>query len=318
MRIPYPLPAAVLLFSGSALAQSFPLTTCTNQPGSSSPSLQYTISPNFVWFPGSVTPDDILDLLRRSKSKLFDTTTAAGAAGPAGGVIRTQIPNFFNSKCSMNLAIRISQTTAPATTMRLLNETLGGTDLLCRLATHKTGRIFTEKPHTMLSMHLKAVVLQPSPVSGPKMFPRQADDAREAPPSLNGETPLADDFESPQRLPNDAPPSSQGRWSWNRRPQRGSTERVAGAAAAVPAGFEYTITCPRSAGPPLTGAAAAAGLEGLQDLAIVRDCDWCKKAAGELQGLCVVQTVARARAEGDGGAGEGMWGFGGVTCEGCK
>jgi hypothetical protein len=226
----------------------------------------------------------------------------------------------------MNLAIRISQTTAPATTMRLLNETLGGTDLLCRLATHKTGRVFTEKPHTMLSMHLKAVVLQPSPipapVPGPKLlFPRQVhkDDAQKAPPSLNGETPLADEAESPRQLPNDAPPKSPGRESRSSRPASGPAGKVAGSAAAVPAGFEYTITCPRSAGQPLTGAAAAAGLEGLKDLAIVRDCDWCKKAAGELQGLCVVQTVmARARADLDVRGGEGAWEFGGVTCEGCK
>lgn len=44
------------------------------------------------------------------------------------------------------------------TALRLLNYTLGDTDLICRLATHKLGRTYTEVPHTMLSSHLKAQI----------------------------------------------------------------------------------------------------------------------------------------------------------------
>src|ERR1700712_2327801 len=153
----------LFLFSGVAFSQSPPVTSCG--ANSTSPNLSYTISPNFIWFPGSIEPTDILTLLRSTNPKLFNP------AGTSSSTIKTQIKDFLSSPCTFTLTVHTSQSASPEQNMRLLNETLGSSDLLCRLATHKTGRVWTEKPHTMLSMRLKAMV-QPSP-SGPKLARRQ-------------------------------------------------------------------------------------------------------------------------------------------------
>jgi hypothetical protein len=157
--------------------------------------------------------------------------------------------------------------------MLLLNDTLGGSDLLCRLATHKTGRVWTENPYTMLSTHLKAIVQIPIP-------------------------------DKPKRLVDGGEGSTAGDGV---SVQRRDTQDAAMAVATT--GFEYNIFCPASLGKPQTGSVS---LEGLSNLAIIKDCSWCRKAADELLGMC-----GPTKPSADAVRRDVSWVFGGARCEGC-
>jgi hypothetical protein len=151
-----------------------------------------------------------------------------------------------------------------STAFRLLNLTIGDTDLICQLATHKLGRTYTDIPHTMLSSHVRVHVGAKAPTG-----------------------------------------------ALSRIQQTRKSEEVA-----ETSGVEYHISCPASAGPTVSGQQAVEVIEGLKGLAQVRDCDWCQKVVGELQGMC--------KSTGEGGnnlaafVSEKRWAFGSAACETCK
>jgi hypothetical protein len=348
--------------------------------------IQYTISPNFVWFPSDVTPSDLLSQIKTANPNLFKAPNANNnGPGPSGGkrpltgnlpslpspfsssspstTIRATIPRFLNSPCTFTLTVHSSAIAPAEATMQILNETLGSSDLLCRLALHKTGDVRTEYAHTLLSMHLKGTI-QPSSkrtlVSSEgadggisnnyhmmteegftteepleKRAPQQGGgkgsgtaQTPDARPSqtvpANGSDPPPSQDSAPPELPNGGPPKSPGRYTSLGDPT--STEQHANRLAprqakgprpnaAETPGFEYTITCPASLGKNKDGPDAAAVIEGLKknELALVRDCEWCKKAVKELQSVCRIPVPAGAVEV----ANPAGWTFGGAVCSGC-
>jgi hypothetical protein len=337
-----------LLLLSLAAASANARAMCANSTNMAS--LQYSVSPNFAWLPSDTDPMDILDQVRKANPTLFHTVhTAAPSMGggrrpgspmpPPGGnatpggssTIRASIPRFLNSPCTFSLTVTTGPTIPPQSIMRMLNETLASSDLLCKLALHKTGDVRTEYAHTMLTMHLKGVI-SPKGV-GPKHNPVERRQVSGSPPAptnaphhssvpANGEAPPASQVDAPPQLPNDAPAKSPsqssvvvppgGSYRGSKQTESGpSMPRSKGSMAAAQPGFEYTVNCPPSLGRPKDGEAAATVIEGLKDVALVRDCAWCKKAIAELQGVCRFSGM-------DNGPEDSGWMFGSAVCEGCS
>jgi hypothetical protein len=226
---------------------------------SSQPSLHYTISPKFFWFPIAINAEGVTNILEHS------LTEASRTAYTTGRTAKSTIRKFLNSPCTLHLTVSGSHMQPDSSTaFRLLNYTLGDTDLICRMATYKRGKTYTEVEHTMLSSHIRATI-RPKSRGGP-----------------------------PPRI---------------RLDERVEVEAETGR-------IEYTIDCPPTAGLTIADDKAINSFEGLKGLAQVRDCEWCLKAAGELQGICkpkeqgldnLVTFVS-----------EKQWAFGSAECETCK
>jgi hypothetical protein len=331
----------LLLLTAVATANAL----CTNSTNLAS--LQYSVSPNFAWLPSDTEPNDILDQVRKANPTLFHTVHTStpgigggrrpslplmpppGNSGSAGiSTIRASIPRFLNSPCTFNLAVTTGPTIPPQSIMRMLNETLASSDLLCKLALHKTGDVRTEYAHTMLTMHLKGVI-SPKGASGKEHYfvERQVsgtsstttDKPRDTSVPANGAAPPASQIDAPPQWPNAAPakspaqsgvviPPAPGSYRGSKQTESGSIPRAKG--FAIQPGFEYTVSCPPSLGKPKDGEAAATVIEGLKDVALVRDCAWCKKAVGELQNVCRTYGADIA-------LDESGWIFGSAICEGC-
>jgi len=335
------------LFLLSLIATATANVQCINN--SNIASLQYSVSPNFAWLPSDIEPNDILEQVRKANPTLFHTAHNAAptpgssrrpGAGPVmppptnsspsgSSTIRASIPRFLNSPCTFTLTVTTGPTTPPQTIMRMLNETLASSDLLCKLALHKTGDVRTEYAHTMLTMHLKGVITPKGiPPKVRTLVERQVSPANpstsnrpsHSPVPANGAAPPASQVNAPPQLPNDAPAKSPHQTGLavavalgpgpGRGPKQaeGAVPRSKG--YSVPPGFEYTVSCPTYLGKPKDGEAAATVIEGLKDVALVRDCAWCKKAVAELENVC--RTSGTETANEDAG-----WIFGGAICEGC-
>jgi hypothetical protein len=235
--------------------------TCSTNNRPTQPLLTYTISPNFIWFPGTTNAAAIINTFLRSSPAFTSTSPSTGDSTP----IRTRIPNFLHTPCAVDLTAAAPAGSSVYEALALLNHTLAATDLVCRLATHKLGRTYTEDAHTMLSMRVRAEVRAPAP-----KLPIRGVARRDVPPL------------------EDVAPTAM---------------------------LEYRIDCPASTGPVVEGEQAEEKIEGLKGLAKVRDCDWCKRAASELLGMCKGGN-AEMKILGDFVGGRG-WGIGGASCDGC-
>ncbi|KAF2672752.1 hypothetical protein BT63DRAFT_450778 [Microthyrium microscopicum] len=126
--------------------------TCLPQ-SPTTPTLNYTISPQFIWFPSHLSATNLTTIF----------TSALQSAPPPASMhpYTLSIPNFLSTPCTTALRIFVGSTTplqSPQFAIELLNHTLSSTDLICRLATHKLGTTLTDAPHTMLSSHVHALV----------------------------------------------------------------------------------------------------------------------------------------------------------------
>jgi hypothetical protein len=268
--------------------------SCSKQ--STLPTLQYTISPDFIWLPSGATASEIVEQFRGSNPQL-----QVNSNGTSKAIIQSRIRNFLNTQCNLHLTVNVEKWATVQQSLGLLNQTLSSTDLMCRLATHKLGKTYTENAHIMLSSRLKGWIVPP--ISKTLTSPIHESD------TVSSETSTLPVYLSP------SPTSSKVNHLIRRVAQRhfpkSSIEGLAGVA-----GFEYSITCPRAA--TATAKAGPTPLEGLKGLAIIRDCDWCQRALTEMQTIC------RGEAEGIEGIGDlarfmkqSGWGYGGGVCENC-
>jgi len=141
----------LLIFISTSLQHDLQDSPC--QKTISLPTLKYFISSNFIWFPASVTNIDLLKLLQSSHPELQSTATPR-----VGSKIQSAIVNFLRSPCTLHLTVTVASYASAQQSLRLVNETLGTTDLMCRLATHKTGRIYKDNAHVMLPAKLRATI----------------------------------------------------------------------------------------------------------------------------------------------------------------
>jgi hypothetical protein len=266
-------------------AQASDGVSCSKQ--STLPTLQYTISPDFIWLPSDVTAADLAEKLKASNAQ-FEITTD----GKSKGVITSRIQNFLQTPCTMRLVVTVESWASAQQCLGLLNETLSSTDLMCRLATHKLGKTYEDNSHIMLSSRLKADIIPPAPKT-PTSQPLSTN--KIPPPSIKG--------------------SSLGQLI-KRSLQRRSYEVLSDPQYGA-AGFDYSITCPRL--PTANAETNTISLEGVKGLFKIRDCSWCQKAVTELQSVC------GSNAEDVAGIGnvanylkKSGWSYGGGICEHCS
>ena len=268
--------------------------SCSKQ--STLPTLQYTISPDFIWLPSGATASEIVEEFRGSNPQLQVTGN-----GTSKAIIQSRIRNFLNTQCTLHLTVNVEKWATVQQSLGLLNQTLSSTDLMCRLATHKLGKTYTENAHIMLSSRLKGWIVPPSSktLTSPILEPGTTSHDSSAVPVYP--SPSSSGSKATRLIKRVA----------QRHFPKSSVEGLAGVA-----GFEYSITCPRTA--TTTAKADPTPLEGLKGLAIIRDCDWCRRALTEMQTIC------GADAEGMEGIGElasfmkqSGWGYGGGVCEKC-
>jgi len=269
--------------------------TCSKQ--STLPTLQYTISPDFIWLPSGATAAELVEQFKASNPQLQVTTK-----GGSRTTIQSRIRNFLNTQCTFHLTVSVDKWASVQQSLGLINQTLGSTDLMCRLATHKLGKTYTENAHIMLSSRLKGSIVAP----GSKALAPQV-------PGIDPVFPGTSTSTVTNLSPSPTIPKVA---NWIERvAQRGSPKPPANAPL-TSAGFEYSITCPRTA--TATGKVDQTPLEGLKGLAIIRDCDWCRKAVTEMQTICgsgaeeiegIADLASYMKQSG--------WSYGGGICEKC-
>jgi hypothetical protein len=234
------------------------------------PSLDYTISPHFIWLPSDANPSEITQTFRnaiysalqeetRPPQDPSSTTSSSPSAStptayhPPPRPIRATIQNFLETPCTLFLTVTPGPFAHASASLNLFNETLQDTDLLCRLATHKIGRTYTDNPHIMMTSHFRASVHYP-----------------------------------------------QNRTLRASRMSRRSVKRQLTSVPRPIPGIEYRLSCPRQQtenpqpqlqrpgpGPP---PGPLNPLEGLTGVAMMKDCGWCKMIGQELQGLCSIDS----------------------------
>lgn len=80
------------------------------------------------------------------------------------------------------------------------------------------------------------------------------------------------------------------------------------------AGFEYTVQCP----PTADVTSDSMPLEGLKGLAMMKDCEWCSRTLGEMQGMCGLDVnMVKGIGHLAGFVKEMGWSYGGGICETC-
>jgi hypothetical protein len=266
------------------LVQAKESISCSKQP--TLPTLRYTISPDFIWFPSDATASELAEKLKASNAQ-FEISTD----GVSKGVITSRIQNFLQTSCTLHLTVIVDSWATAQQSLGLLNHTLSSTDLMCRLATHKLGKTYEDNSHIMLSSRLKGDIIPPTPKT----------------------------FTSPPRPANEVPSPSTKPSLLRRLSQRSPQGRPHGVLSEpryTGAGFDYSISCPRL--PTANAAANAIPLEGVKGLVKIRDCSWCQKAVTELQSVCASES---GMVEGIGDIADYLkksgWSYGGGVCEFC-
>jgi len=276
----------------SILVDATTAIACSKQ--STLPTLRYTISPEFIWFPSGITASDLVDQFRSTNAQFQVTGNASEKV-----VIQSRIRNFLHTPCTLHLTVTADKWASVPQSLGLLNETLSSTDLMCRLATHKLGKTYTEDAHILLSSRLKGLISAPLPSTVSSSATRPSNTQMASPSAGNIG---ASNNTSKPRL---SIPFGQRPW-----PKTPATSRP------VISGFEYNIACIRSAA--TVKGNGPTPLEGLKGLAIIKDCDWCRKAATEIQNVCASEAESL---EGTGDLERFLrqsgWTYGGSTCESC-
>jgi len=276
-------------FTAHAITPSSSAQSC--QARETLPRVEYYISSRFIWFPIAATSSDILQQAQSSHTELQKS------ANPIPGtVIKSTISNFLNSPCTLHLKIGVTGYASAQQSLTLLNETLGTTDLMMKLANFKLGRKYEPNVHIMLPAKLRAAI------SVPNRLKREASrtSARGHIYALANKDKT--DAYSSHHLMRRLPPSDY--------------QEAEHTPPAPPAGFEYTVECPQS----LVQAYSAkevAEIIGVKDgLALMKDCQWCQRVVGEMKGICAQtrddQLAELARTINGWG-----WSFGGSTCQEC-
>jgi hypothetical protein len=261
--------------------------------------VEYYISSRFIWFPIAVTSSDIL---RQAQSSHTELKTSANPI--PGTVIKSTISNFLNSPCTLHLKIDVTGYASAQQSLTLLNETLGTTDLMMRLANFKLGRKYEPNVHIMLPAKLRAAI------SVPNRMKREMSRASTARGHIYSQ--VSKDVPGAQaarhhlmrRLPPSNYQDSEHDFEGQHKPPP------------PPAGFDYTVTCPQSIVQAYS-AKEVAEIIGVRDgLALMKDCQWCQRVVGEMRGICSQtkddQLAELARIISGWG-----WSFGGSTCQEC-
>src|SRR5262245_54669003 len=109
--------------------------------------LSYSVDPNFVFFPGEISLSKLTSIFNQS-----DVIRQSGKHA-------ARISNFLSTPCSLDINSHATNEINKSLLMRLLNTTLGNTDLMCDWPSHKImGVGFPE--HTMLTTYLKMQLTQ--------------------------------------------------------------------------------------------------------------------------------------------------------------
>jgi len=278
-----------------AVGPSASAQTC--QTRTTLPRVEYYISSKFIWFPIAVTSTDILQQAQSSHTELRTS------ANPIPGtVIKSTISNFLNSPCTLHLKIDVTGYASAQQSLRLLNETLGTTDLMMRLANFKIGRKYEENVHIMLPTRLRASISVPNRIKREpsRSFPSRGHVYSQTLPKTES---------SGHHLMRRLPPSD---YQYSKRDIESSETQY----SAPPAGFDYAVECPKSIVQAYNAAEVAAIIAVRDGLALMKDCQWCQRVVGEMRGICSqtkdedVGELARI-INGWG------WSFGGSTCQEC-
>jgi hypothetical protein len=283
---------ALLLQSCVSVTDATAAIGCSKQ--STLPTLRYTISPEFIWFPSGVTASDLVDQFRSTNAQFQITGN-----GTERTVIQSRIRNFLNTPCTLHLTVTADKWASVPQSLGLINETLSSTDLMCRLALHKLGKTYTDTIHIMLSSRLKGLITTSTPKTLSLPNTRLIDTQAPSPP-ISG----AKGSDSTSK-PRPVEPLAQRPWP-----------KTATNARPTVAGFEYNIACPRSA--ITTKGTGPTPLEGLKGLVMIRDCEWCQKAVTEIQNVCGSEAESLVGV-GDLAhyLGQSGWSYGGSICESC-
>jgi len=278
-----------------AIGPSASAQTC--QSRETLPRVEYYISSRFIWFPIAATSSDILQQAQSSHTELQKS------ANPIPGtVIKSTISNFLNSPCTLHLKIDVTGYASAQQSLTLLNETLGTTDLMMRLANFKLGRKYEPNVHIMLPAKLRASISVPnrmkremsrSSTGRGHIYSQVSKDASGAKAKKN---PLM------KRLPPSDYQDAEHDFESQHTPP--------------PAGFDYAVECPKTIVQAYS-AKEVAEIIGVRDgLALMKDCQWCQRVVGEMKGICW-QTKDDQLAELARMINGWGWSFGGSTCQEC-
>jgi hypothetical protein len=258
----WPCRLPLLLLTWMAMwAQPIDAAICGNE--SQLPTLEYTISSTFIWLPSDAGPSEVTEELRWSiisalQAEKQHSPTPSNSSSNSSSIytpptpIHATLPNFLGTSCTLQLTVVPAPFAYASKSLNLFNETLQDTDLLCRLATHKIGRTYTENPHIMMTSRLKLTIRYPEQQNnGTIRRKRRRNGKWSEYPAPHADAPLPG-IEYALECPQPSPPSPI-----DQRPP------------------------PPQSGPP-------GPLEGLTGLAIMHDCEWCKMIGRELQGVCKV------------------------------
>jgi hypothetical protein len=265
------------------------------------PRVEYYISSRFIWFPIAATSSDILQQAQLSHTELQKT------ANPIPGtVIKSTISNFLNSPCTLHLKIDVTGYASAQQSLTLLNETLGTTDLMMRLANFKLGRKYEPNVHIMLPAKLRAAI------SVPNRMKRESSRSS-ARSHVYSQAISKDEAASPHppqhHLMRRLPPSGYEDVEFE-------SQSSASQHTPPPAGFDYAVECPQSLVQAYSAAQVAEIIGARDGLALMKDCQWCQRVVGEMRGICSQsrdeQVGELARIINGWG-----WSFGGSTCQEC-
>lgn len=261
------------------------------------PRVEYYISSKFIWFPIAATSSDILQQAQSSHTELQKT------ANPIPGtVIKSTISNFLNSPCTLHLKIDVTGYASAQQSLSLLNETLGTTDLMMRLANYKLGRKYEPNVHIMLPTQLRAAISVPnrmkrenarSPSGRGHVYTQTFKAASSSSHPLMKRLPPADYQESAREVE-----SSESQHT------------------PPPAGFDYAVHCPKSIVQAYSAKEVAEIIGARDGLALMKDCQWCQRVVGEMRGICS-QTRDDQVGELASIFNNWGWAFGGSTCQEC-
>jgi len=261
------------------------------------PRVEYYISSKFIWFPIAVTSSDILQQAQSSHTELKKT------ANPIPGtVIKSTISNFLNSPCTLHLKIDVTGYASAQQSLTLLNETLGTTDLMMRLANYKLGRKYEPNVHIMLPAKLRAAISVPNRMKREMSRSSTARGHIYSQVSKDAAGTKAAQHHLMKRLPPSDFQESEVSFENQHTPP--------------PAGFDYSVECPKSL-VQVYSAKEVAEIIGVKDgLALMKDCQWCQRVVGEMSGICS-QTKDDQLAELARIISSWGWSFGGSTCQEC-
>ena len=263
------------------------------------PRVEYYISSRFIWFPIAVTSSDILRQAQSSHTELQKS------ANPIPGtVIKSTISNFLNSPCTLHLKIDVTGYASAQQSLSLLNETLGTTDLMMRLANFKLGRKYEPNVHIMLPAKLRAAISVPNRMKREMSRSSTARGHVYSQVSKDVSGAKAAQHHLMKRLPPSNYQDSEHDFESQHKPPP------------PPAGFDYAVECPQSIVQAYS-AKEVAEIIGVRDgLALMKDCQWCQRVVGEMRGICSQtkddQLAELARIISGWG-----WSFGGSTCQEC-